>query len=135
MQTKILTFLKLNFERGGKMAKSLEEVQEREKKIALEFERVLKLFEGLDEKQLELSKGPILEYARLKIELEELHEIQKKTGSIKLSQRSNGNQEELPVTKVLVKTRANYLNYYAKLSNILGKNILDEDDEELEGYE
>ena len=127
--------MKLNFERGGKVAKSLEESQEREKKIALEFERVLKLFEGLDEKQLELSKGPILEYARLKIELEELHEIQKKTGSIKLSQRSNGNQEELPVTKVLVKTRANYLNYYAKLSNILGKNILDEDDEELEGYE
>lgn len=117
------------------MAKSLEESQEREKKIALEFERVLKLFEGLDEKQLELSKGPILEYARLKIELEELHEIQKKTGSIKLSQRSNGNQEELPVTKVLVKTRANYLNYYAKLSNILGKNILDEDDEELGAYE
>lgn len=117
------------------MAKSLEEAQEREKKIALEFDRVLKLFEGLDEKQLELSKGPILEYARLKIELEEMHDIMKVTGSVRISPKNPALQEELPISKNLVKTRANYLNYYAKLSNILGKNILDEDDEELVAYE
>ena len=38
-------------------------------------------------------------------------------------------QKELPVSKLVVKVRANYLNYIAKLSNVLGKNIEDEEDD------
>ena len=40
----------------------------------------------------------------------------------------------LPVSKLIVKARANYLNYIAKLSNILGK-VVEDDDGELNEYE
>ena len=38
-------------------------------------------------------------------------------------------QKELPVSKLIVKTRANYLSYINKLSQILG-TVVDEDDED-----
>ena len=43
-------------------------------------------------------------------------------------------QKELPVSRLIVKARANYLNYIAKLSNVLGRNIEDDEDE-LSDYE
>ena len=43
-------------------------------------------------------------------------------------------QKELPVSKLIVKARANYLNYIAKLSNMLGVNV-DGEDDELSDYE
>ena len=44
-------------------------------------------------------------------------------------------QKELPVSKVIEKTRASYINYIAKLSSILGIATGDDDDEELSDYE
>lgn len=104
-------------------------------KILKEYERLKGLFEGIDENQISLVDGTLWEAARLKIELDELHEVIKETGLIKYNPKNPIQQKELPVSKLIVKVRANYLNYIAKLSALLGKNINDEDEEELSDYE
>lgn len=102
--------------------------------IKQEYERIKELFSGVDEKQLELADGAIWECARLRIELNDLHKIIDESGLIKVHPKNPTMQKELPVSKLVVKARANYLNYIAKLSNILGKEI-EEDDDELSDYE
>lgn len=102
--------------------------------INQEYERIRELFSGVDEKQLELADGAIWECARLRIELNDLHKIIEESGLIKVHPKNPTMQKELPVSKLVVKARANYLNYIAKLSNILGKEI-EEDDDELSDYE
>ena len=102
--------------------------------IEKEYERIKELFNGCDENQLRLLEGTIWECARLRVELNNLHEIVKKTGLIKVHPTNPSMQKELPVAKLIVKTRANYLNYVSKLSGILGKNI-EEDDEDLDEFE
>jgi hypothetical protein len=103
-------------------------------KVEEEYTRIKALFEGTDEKQLSLIDGTIWEVARLRVELDRLHDIVKQTGLVKVHPDNPVLQKELPVSKLITKVRANYLNYIAKLSNILGKNI-DEDDDDLEAYE
>lgn len=105
-------------------------------KIKKEEERLLALFDGISEKQLDLSRGAILEAARMKVELDELQEIiNSSEGLIKINPKNFSQQKELPVSKLIVKVRANYLNYIAKLSNILGKDNDDDDGDELNSYE
>ena len=101
--------------------------------VQKEYERIKGLFEGIDELQLKLIDGSLWECARLRVELNDLHDIVKKTGLIKVNPNNLGMQKELPVSKLIVKVRANYLNYIAKLSNLLGKNISD-DEEDLNDY-
>jgi hypothetical protein len=102
--------------------------------ITKEYERIKALFEGVGEKQMQLIDGAILECARLRVELNNLHEIVKSSGLIKVHTSNPGLQKELPVSKMIVKVRANYLNYVAKLSNMLSKNI-DDDENDLEEFE
>jgi hypothetical protein len=71
----------------------------------------------------------VVECARLRVELNGLNEVVKKSGLVKIHPTEPSLQKELPVSKMVVKVRANYLNYIAKLSNILGKNIDDEDND------
>ncbi|CQR73315.1 hypothetical protein SOV_50980 [Sporomusa ovata DSM 2662] len=94
-----------------------------------EYERIKALFAGVDEKQLALVDGAIWEVARLRVELNRLNEIIKQTGLIKLNPDNPAMQKELPVSRMIVKVRANYLNYIAKLSGILGRNVNDEEDD------
>lgn len=115
-------------------------VSEKQKKLVIyleierEYERIKKLFEGCDEKQLQLIDGAIRECARLRVELDDLNEIIKESKLIKINPNNPTMQKELPVSKLIVKVRANYLNYIAKLSNMLGVNI-DDEDEDLGNYE
>lgn len=102
--------------------------------VRKEYERIRALFAGVDEKQLELVDGAIWEAARLRVELNDLYNIVKQSGLIKVNPNNPSMQKELPVSKMIVKVRANYLNYIAKLSNLLGKNI-DDDDDDLSEYE
>lgn len=102
--------------------------------VSKEYERIRALFEGIDEKQMQLIDGAIWECARLRIELNNLYEIQNKCGSVKIHPDNPTLQKELPVSKVITKVRANYLNYISKLSNTLGKNIND-DENDLEEFE
>lgn len=98
-------------------------------KVQKEYTRIKELFIGCDENQLNLLEGAFWECARLRVELDDLHAIVKETGLVKVNPKNPGMQKELPVSKMIVKTRANYLNYIAKLSNILGKNVEDEEDD------
>ncbi|MFR5113875.1 zinc-binding protein [Turicibacter sanguinis] len=102
--------------------------------VGKEYERIKKLFDGVDENQLQLVDGVILEAARCKVELDRMHEVIKETGLIQVHPSNAMLQKELPVSKLIVKTRANYLSYINKLSQILG-TVVDEDDEDLAGYE
>ncbi|XZM53977.1 zinc-binding protein [Clostridium perfringens] len=104
-------------------------------KIQKEYERLKNLFDGIDENNLSLLDGSLMECARLKVELDDLHEIVKETGLIKFNPNNMSQQKELPVSKLITKVRANYLSYVSRLSGILGKNILDDVEDELAGYE
>lgn len=99
-----------------------------------EYNRIKQIFEGTDEKQLELLEGTLIEAARLRVELNKLYEIIRETGLLIVKDGKPNLQKELPVSKMVVKVRANYLNYIAKLSNILGRTV-DEDEYDLEDYE
>ena len=99
-----------------------------------EYERIKALFDGTDEKQLSLLEGTFWECARLRVELNRLHEIVKESGLVKVCPTNKTLQKELPVSKIIIKVRANYLNYVVKLSNILGKNV-DEDIDDMEEFE
>ncbi len=94
-----------------------------------EYLRIKELFKGCDENQLALLDGSFWECARLRVELDNLHAIVAKSGLIIINPKNPNQQKELPISKMIVKVRANYLNYIAKLSNILGKAIMEEDDE------
>lgn len=102
--------------------------------VQKEYERIKSLFEGADESQLNLIDGALWEAARIRVELNKLHEIVKESGLIKVHPQNPALQKELPVSKLIVKARANYLNYISKLANLLGKNINDDEDD-LSDYE
>lgn len=97
--------------------------------VQKEYERIKELFAGVDEKQMQLIDGALWEAARLRVELNDLNKIIKETGLLKTKPGDPSMQKELPVSKLVVKVRANYLNYIAKLSNVLGKNIEEEEDD------
>lgn len=119
-ETEILTFSRKILESERKQVRMLE--------VRQEYERIRGLFTDCDENQLSLLEGSIWEAARLRVELDSLHEIVKTTGLIKVDPKNPGRQKELPVSKQITRVRANYLNYIAKLANILGKVVHEEDD-------
>lgn len=98
-----------------------------------EYDRIKALFADVDEKQLQLVDGAILEAARLRVELDRLHEIVKVTGLIKVDPTNPQRQKVLPVSKELPKVRAGYTNIIFKLARILGASV-SEEDLELEDY-
>lgn len=102
--------------------------------VSNEYERIKALFEGADENKLQLVDGAILECARIKVELDNLHEIIKESGLMKVNPSNPSLQKELPVSKMIVKIRANYLSYISKLSQELGTTLSD-DDYDLEDFE
>lgn len=103
--------------------------------INQEYVRIKALFDGIDEKQLALIDGAIWEAARLRVELNKLHDLVKQSGLIKVDPENPLRQKELTVSRIIVKVRANYLNYIAKLSQILGRNLNDEEDDDLSEFE
>jgi len=102
--------------------------------VQQEYDRLKALFEGVDEKQLSLVEGAIIETARLRVELERLNEIVKITGLVAVNPAKQSQQKELPVSKMITKVRANYLSYISRLSALLGKNV-SEDEDELAEYD
>lgn len=95
--------------------------------IEQEYERIKALFADVDEKQLQLVDGAIIEAARLRVELDRLNEIVKQSGLIKVDPNNPLRQKVLPVSKELPKVRAGYTNIIFKLARVLGANIGDED--------
>lgn len=95
--------------------------------IKQEYERIKALFADVDEKQLALVDGAIIEAARLRVELDRLHEIVKISGLIKIDPNNPTRQKSLPVSKELPKVRAGYTNIIFKLARVLGATVNDED--------
>lgn len=95
--------------------------------IAAERERILGLFAGVDEKKLALVEGAIEEAARLRFDLDRLHEIAAQSGLVKYDPKNPARQKELPVSRMLPKVRAAYINYIYKLGKVLDKNVAEED--------
>ena len=95
--------------------------------IAEERERIKGLFEGVDEKKIALVEGAIEEAARLRFDLDRLHEIAAASGLVKYNPANPAQQKELPVSRMLPKVRAAYINYIYKLGKILDKNVAEED--------
>lgn len=95
--------------------------------IAAERQRIMNLFEGVDEKKLALVEGAIEEAARLRNDLDRLHEIAAQSGLVKYDPDNPARQKELPVSRMLPKVRAAYINYIYKLGKILDKNVAEED--------
>ena len=92
-----------------------------------EYDRIKALFVNVDEKQLQLVDGAILEAARLRVELDRLHEIVAVSGLIKVDPTNPQRQKVLPVSKELPKVRAGYTNIIFKLARILGAGVDVED--------
>ena len=92
-----------------------------------EYERIRGLFADVDEKQLMLVEGAIMEAARLRVELNRLNEIVRQSGLIKVDPNNPSRQKSLPVSKELPKVRAAYTNIIFKLARVLGANVGDED--------
>lgn len=95
--------------------------------IAQERERIKGLFDGVDEKKLALVEGAIEEAARLRADLDRLHDIAEQSGLVKYDPKNPARQKELPVSRMLPKVRAAYINYIYKLGKVLDKNIAEED--------
>lgn len=92
-----------------------------------EYKRIKALFADVDEKQLQLVDGAIIEAARLRVELDRLNEIVKQSGLIKVDPNNPSRQKALPVSRELPKVRAGYTNIIFKLARVLGASVADED--------
>lgn len=101
--------------------------------VKQEYQRIKALFADVDEKQLQLVDGAILEAARLRVELDRLHKIVKQSGLIKVDPNNPTRQKALPVSKELPKVRAGYTNIIFKLARVLGASV-DEEDLGLDDY-
>lgn len=110
-------------------------MQEKEERIQKEYKNTIKNLQDVDAAILNVMDGTILEMARIKIELDDLHEIVNETGIIKVHPEDPSVQKEIPAAKMLVRHRANYLNYASKLASILGKDLIEEDDLGLDEFE
>ena len=95
--------------------------------IRQEYDRIRALFADVDEKQLKLVDGAIVEAARLRVELNRLHEIVKLSGLVKVDPNNPTRQKTLPVSKELPKVRAAYTNVIFKLARVLGAGVNEED--------
>ena len=102
--------------------------------VVQEHDRLRKLFEDVDEKQVELADGAIWEAARIRHQLDEINEKAKISGLVKFHPEDPTKQKVLPVSKELPKLRAGYANIIFKLIRVLGANV-NEDELGLDDYE
>lgn len=103
--------------------------------IQKEYARIRNLFKDCDPDMLDLVDGTIWEAARIRVQLDGINDIAAQTGLVALNPKNPMQQRELPVSKLLTKQRANYLNYISKLSSILGKAVVDDYGDDLSEYE
>ena len=92
-----------------------------------EYERLKKLFINVDESKTELVDELLKKASFLKVELDSLEKQIKKKGSIEISNK--GNTRVSIYYKTYLQTLNVYQGIIKTLNAIMGKNILDEDDE------
>lgn len=95
--------------------------------ISIEYERLKSLFSLVDESKTELVDNLIYQAAFMKVELDKLQEQIRKHGAIQIS--SKGTQRQTEAAKYYTKLVNSYGTIIKTLNTIIGKNIIDDDDE------
>ena len=92
-----------------------------------EYQRLKKLFINVDESKAELVDELLKKASFLKVELDTLEKQINKKGAIEISNK--GNTRVSIYYKTYLQTVNIYQGIIKTLNSIMGKNILDEDDE------
>lgn len=92
-----------------------------------EYKRLKKLFNEVNPEKTELVDELLQKAAFLKVELDYLEEQIKKYGSIQIS--SKGNQRVSVSFKTYLSSINTYQTIIRTLNSIMGKNIIDEEDD------
>lgn len=105
-------------------------------KIQKEYERLHETYKqaGADDLKLEICENLIMECARAKVQLDNLNDIVKVTGLVKVHPKQLDIQKPLPVATEITKIRASLTNMTFKLTNMLCE-LNDDDDLGLDEYE
>lgn len=96
-------------------------------KVKVEYERLRSLFSSVDETKTKLVDNLIEQAAFMKIELGILQDQIRKHGAIQISNK--GAQRQTEAAKYYTKLVNAYGTVIKTLNSIMGKNIIDEDDE------
>ena len=92
-----------------------------------EYERLKALFSNVDESKAQLIDDLLKKASFLKCELEQLEKLVKKYGSVQKSNK--GNVRESVYYKTYLQSLNVYQGIIKTLNTIMGKNIIDEDDD------
>lgn len=97
------------------------------KEVSIEVERLRSLFSSVDETKTQLIDSLIEQAAFMKVELGILQVQITKHGAIQVSNK--GAQRQTEAAKYYTKLVNSYGTVIKTLNSIMGKNIIDEDDE------
>lgn len=95
--------------------------------VSIEYNRLKKLFESVDVTRSELVDNLLHEAAFMKVQLSNLRLQIKERGAIQYSNK--GGQRQTEAAKYYTKLINSYGTIIKSLNSIIGKNIIDEDDE------
>lgn len=96
-------------------------------KVQIEYERLKTLFVSVEQSKSELVDNLINEAAFMKVQLESLQNQIRKYGAVQISKK--GEQRQTEAAKYYTKLVNAYGTVIKTLNSIMGKNIIDEDDE------
>ena|SRR3989339_119473 len=105
----------------------MSEVMSYMNKVKVEYERLRSLFSSVDETKTKLVDNLIEQAAFMKIELGILQDQIRKHGAIQISNK--GAQRQTEAAKYYTKLVNSYGTVIKTLNSIMGKNIIEEDDD------
>lgn len=97
------------------------------KNVEVEYNRLRELFTSVDPAKTELVDNLINEAAFMRVQLENLQNQIKKYGAVQISKK--GAQRQTESAKYYTKLVNTYGTVIKTLNSIMGKNIIDDDDE------
>lgn len=100
-----------------------------------EIEKLTEIFSNVDESKRKLVEGLIEDAAFLKSENWELKNLLKETGMIKVHPSIKSQQKQVFGAKQYLQNVSMYSTVIRTLNIILSKDLIEEDDDELEDYE
>ena len=95
--------------------------------VKLEYERLRSLFSSVDPTKAELVDNLINEAAFMRVQLENLQQQIRKYGAVQIS--SKGTQRQTEAAKFYTKLVNSYGTVIKTLNSIMGKNMIDDNDE------
>lgn len=96
-------------------------------RVQIEYERLKMLFLSVEQSKSELVDNLINEAAFMKVQLESLQHQIRKYGAVQISKK--GAQRQTEAAKYYTKLVNSYGTVIKTLNSIMGKNVIDDDDE------